>query len=159
MRLGKPTMRFHVFPRSWQGYQDSCHWDTRKIAVCCVFYYMFTIVLTDCQLFIYFRHYASCTIDITQNCSERAPMFPSFESSSHRQIRSFLQCLFPFNQHVKIQPCPNHLESSLHLQTNVNLRRKKKQAYILASTYCDNIYDQKWKKMMEMTQNAEIIVL
>ena len=26
MRLGKPTMRFHVFPRSWQGYQDSCHW-------------------------------------------------------------------------------------------------------------------------------------
>ena len=19
-------MRFHVFPRSWQGYQDSCHW-------------------------------------------------------------------------------------------------------------------------------------
>ena len=27
MRLGKPTMRFHVFPRSWQGYQDSCHWD------------------------------------------------------------------------------------------------------------------------------------
>ena len=28
MRLGKPTMRFHVFPRSWQGYQDSCHWVT-----------------------------------------------------------------------------------------------------------------------------------
>ena len=27
MRLGKPTMRFHVFPRSWQGYQDSCHWE------------------------------------------------------------------------------------------------------------------------------------
>ena len=26
MLLGKPTMRFHVFPRPWQGYQDSCHW-------------------------------------------------------------------------------------------------------------------------------------
>ena len=29
-----------------------------------------------------------------------------------------------------------------------------------SSTYCDqNIYDEKWKKMMEMTQNAKIIVL
>ena len=32
MRLGKPTMRFHVFPRSWQGYQDSCHWGISKRA-------------------------------------------------------------------------------------------------------------------------------
>ena len=23
-------MRFHVFPRSWQGYQDSCHWASSK---------------------------------------------------------------------------------------------------------------------------------
>ena len=30
MRLGKPTMRFHVFPRSWQGYQDSCHWEATR---------------------------------------------------------------------------------------------------------------------------------
>ena len=33
MRLGKPTMRFHVFPRSWQGYQDSCHWGFSRHSV------------------------------------------------------------------------------------------------------------------------------
>ena len=88
----------------------------------------FTIVLTDCQLFIYFRHYASCTIDITQNRSERIPMFPSFESS-HRQIRNFCNVCSRSINMSKSNHVPNHLASSLH-QKNVNWR-KKKQAILV----------------------------
>ena len=52
MRLGKPTMRFHVFPRSWQGYQDSCHWvvTTLQNRLIIATVEIFQIVLNTIQL-------------------------------------------------------------------------------------------------------------
>ena len=83
----------------------------------------FTIVLTDCQLFIYCRLYASCTIDITRNRSEDHQCFLVGKAHIGKLEVSCNVCSRSINM-SKSNHVPNHLESSLH-QKNVNLRKMK----------------------------------
>ena len=97
-------MRFHVFPRSWQGYQDSCHWVNFHLFNCIRFSHLLKEVTqpSNCHCYSYYKAVFKALKEMIQLTQE---VVVDYGKAFFKAVREFPDtklkgCAFHANQAV-----------------------------------------------------------